>query len=130
MVHGDDSGLVLPPKIAPTQVMVIPIQQQKDGVLDKAYDLKDKLSKDFRVKIDATDKTPGWKFASQEVQGISTRIEISPKDIEKTSALSSAETQERKSLSHSMRSMRSSQRYLRRCRMTCSRRQRHSLQAI
>ena len=43
MVHGDDSGLVLPPKIAPTQVMVIPIQQQKDGVLDKAYDLKDKL---------------------------------------------------------------------------------------
>ena len=48
MVHGDDSGLVLPPKIAPTQVMVIPIQQQKDGVLDKAYDLKDKLSKDFR----------------------------------------------------------------------------------
>ena len=83
MVHGDDSGLVLPPKIAPTQVMVIPIQQQKDGVLDKAYDLKDKLSKDFRVKIDATDKTPGWKFASQEVQGISTRIEIGPKDIEK-----------------------------------------------
>lgn len=103
MVHGDDSGLVLPPKIAPTQVMVIPIQQQKDGVLDKAYDLKDKLSKDFRVKIDATDKTPGWKFAAQEVQGISTRIEIGPKDIEKTSALSSAETQERKSLSHSMR---------------------------
>ena len=83
MVHGDDSGLVLPPKIAPTQVMVIPIQQQKDGVLDKAYDLKDKLSKDFRVKIDATDKTPGWKFAAQEVQGISTRIEIGPKDIEK-----------------------------------------------
>ena len=83
MVHGDDSGLVLPPKIAPTQVMVIPIQQQKDGVLDKAYELKDKLSKDFRVKIDATDKTPGWKFAAQEVQGISTRIEIGPKDIEK-----------------------------------------------
>ena len=87
MVHGDDSGLVLPPKIAPTQVMVIPIQQQKDGVLDKAYDLKDKLSKDFRVKIDATDKTPGWKFAAQEVQGISTRIEIGPKDIENGQAV-------------------------------------------
>ena len=83
MVHGDDSGLVLPPRIAPTQVMVIPIQQQKDGVLDKAYDLKDALSKDFRVKIDASDKTPGWKFSAQEVQGIPVRIEIGPKDIEK-----------------------------------------------
>ena len=59
MVHGDDSGLVLPPKIAPTQVMVIPIQQQKDGVLDKAYELKDTLSKEYRVKIKATDKPPG-----------------------------------------------------------------------
>ncbi len=83
MVHGDDSGLVLPPKIAPTQVMVIPIQQQKDGVLDKAYDLKDALSKDFRVKIDASDKTPGWKFSEQEIQGIPVRIELGPKDIEK-----------------------------------------------
>ena len=83
MVHGDDSGLVLPPRIAPTQVMVIPIQQQKDGVLDKAYDLKDALSKDFRVKIDASDKTPGWKFSEQEIQGIPARIEIGPKDIEK-----------------------------------------------
>ena len=83
MVHGDDSGLVLPPRIAPTQVMVIPIQQQKDGVLDKAYDLKDVLSKDFRVKIDASDKTPGWKFSEQEIQGIPARIEIGPKDIEK-----------------------------------------------
>ena len=83
MVHGDDSGLVLPPRIASTQVMVIPIQQQKDGVLDKAYDLKDALSKDFRVKIDASDKTPGWKFSAQEVQGIPVRIELGPKDIEK-----------------------------------------------
>ena len=83
MVHGDDSGLVLPPRIAPTQVMVIPIQQQKEGVLDKAYDLKDALSKDFRVKIDASDKTPGWKFSEQEIQGIPARIEIGPKDIEK-----------------------------------------------
>ena len=76
MVHGDDSGLVLPPRIAPTQVMVIPIQQQKDGVLDKAYDLRDKLAKDYRVKIDASDKTPGWKFAEQEIQGIPVRIEL------------------------------------------------------
>lgn len=82
MVHGDDSGLVLPPRIAPTQVMVIPIQQQKDGVLDKAYDLRDKLAKDYRVRIDASDKTPGWKFAEQEIQGIPVRIELGPKDIE------------------------------------------------
>lgn len=82
MVHGDDSGLVLPPRIAPTQVMVIPIQQQKEGVLDKAYALKERLEKQFRVKIDATDKTPGWKFAEQEIRGISTRIELGPKDIE------------------------------------------------
>ena len=82
MVHGDDSGLVLPPRIAPTQVMVIPIQQQKDGVLDKAYALRDKLAKDYRVKIDASDKTPGWKFAEQEIQGIPVRIELGPKDIE------------------------------------------------
>lgn len=103
MVHGDDSGLVLPPKIAPTQVMVIPIQQQKDGVLDKAYDLKDKLSKDFRVKIDATDKTPGWKFAAQEVQESQHVSRLDQRISRKTSALSFAETQERKSLSHLMR---------------------------
>ena len=84
MVHGDDSGLVLPPRIAPTQVMVIPIQQQKEGVLDKAYDLKDALGKaGYRVKIDSTDKTPGFKFAEQEIQGIPVRIELGPKDIEK-----------------------------------------------
>ena len=103
MVHGDDSGLVLPPKIAPTQVMSFQSSSRRTGVLDKAYDLKDKLSKDFRVKIDATDKTPGWKFAAQEVQGISTRIEIGPKDIEKTTCVIVRRDTERKSLSHSMR---------------------------
>ena len=83
MVHGDDSGLVLPPKIAPTQVMVVPIQQKKEGVLDKAYDLRDELlNAGFRTKIDATDKSPGWKFSEQEIQGIPVRIELGPKDIE------------------------------------------------
>ena len=82
MVHGDDSGLVLPPRVAPTQVMVVPIQQKKEGVLDKAYDVKEALAKDFRVKIDATDKSPGWKFAEQEIQGIPVRVELGPKDIE------------------------------------------------
>ena len=84
MVHGDDSGLVLPPRIAPTQVMVIPIQQNKEGVLDKAYDLRDSLkAAGYRVKIDSSDKTPGFKFAEQEIQGIPVRVEIGPKDIEK-----------------------------------------------
>lgn len=82
MVHGDNSGLVLPPRIAPTQVMVIPIQQQKEGVLDKAYDLKERLEKEFRVKIDTTEKSPGWKFSEQEMRGIPARIELGPKDIE------------------------------------------------
>ena len=81
MVHGDNSGLVLPPRIAPTQIMVIPIQQKKEGVLDKAYELKDRLGA-FRVKVDDTDKSPGWKFSEQEMRGIPIRVEIGPKDIE------------------------------------------------
>ena len=81
MVHGDDSGLVLPPRIAPTQVMIIPIQQHKEGVLEKAAELAEKLS-DFRVKVDSTDKSPGWKFSEQEMRGIPVRVEIGPKDIE------------------------------------------------
>ena len=81
MVHGDDSGLVLPPRIAPTQVMIIPIQQKKEGVLDKAYELRDRL-KGFKVKVDDSDKSPGWKFSEQEMRGIPLRVEIGPKDIE------------------------------------------------
>ena len=83
MVHGDDSGLVLPPRIAPTQIMVIPIQQKKEGVLEKAAELKDRLVKaGFKVKVDDSDKSPGFKFAEQEMRGIPVRIEIGPKDIE------------------------------------------------
>ena len=83
MVHGDDSGLVLPPRIAPTQVMIIPIQQKKEGVLDKAYAMKEQLlAKGFKVKVDDSDKSPGWKFSEQEMRGIPVRIEVGPKDIE------------------------------------------------
>ena len=82
MVHGDDSGLVLPPRIAPTQVMIIPIAQHKEGVLDKAYELKSQLEENFRVKVDASDKGPGFKFAEQEMRGIPVRIELGAKDIE------------------------------------------------
>ena len=61
--------------------MIIPIQQKKEGVLDTAYQLKDRLS-NFRVKVDDSDKSPGWKFSEQEMRGIPIRVEIGPKDIE------------------------------------------------
>ncbi len=86
MVHGDDSGLVLPPRIAPTQIMIIPISQNKEGVLDKAYELKERLSS-FKVKVDDSDKSPGWKFSEQEMRGIPIRVEIGPKDIEANQAV-------------------------------------------
>ena len=81
MIHSDDDGLILPPSVAPYQVVIIPIRQQQEGVLDKAYELKNRLS-NFRVKVDDTDKSPGWKFSEQEMRGIPVRVEIGPKDIE------------------------------------------------
>ncbi len=83
MVHGDNSGLVLPPRIAPIQVMVIPIQQKKEGVLDKAAEVRDMLvSSGLRARLDDSDKSPGWKFSEQEMRGIPVRVELGPKDIE------------------------------------------------
>ena len=86
MVHGNNSGLVLPPKIAPVQVMIIPIAQHKEGVLDKAYELKGRLA-DFSVKVDDSEKSPGWKFSEAEMRGIPVRIELGPKDIEANQAV-------------------------------------------
>ncbi|MCJ7856573.1 proline--tRNA ligase [Lachnospiraceae bacterium NSJ-143] len=83
MVHGDNNGLVLPPRIAPTQVIVIPIAMQKEGVIEKAQEITDRLKKSFRVKNDLTDKSPGWKFSEYEMKGVPVRLEIGPKDIEK-----------------------------------------------
>ena len=83
MVHSDNNGLVLPPKVAPIQAMIIPVMQKKEGVLEAADKLCDRLSKVCRVKIDSTDKSPGWKYAEQEMKGIPLRIEIGPRDIEK-----------------------------------------------
>ena len=82
MVHGDDSGLVLPPKIAPIQVAIVPVAQHKPGVLEKAQELRDKLSQKYRVKLDDSDNSPGWKFAQYEMQGVPLRVEIGPKDLE------------------------------------------------
>jgi len=86
MVHGDDSGLVLPPRIAQIQVVIIPIMQKKEGVLEKAAEVKNILS-DFRVKVDDSDKSPGWKFSEQEMRGIPVRIEMGPRDIEANQAI-------------------------------------------
>ena len=84
MVHGDNSGLKLPPRVAPVQAMVIPIQQKKGNVLEKALELKQALvSAGIRAKLDDTDKSPGFKFSEQEMRGIPVRLEIGPKDIEK-----------------------------------------------
>lgn len=82
MTHGDDNGLVLPPAVAPIQVMVIPIAMHKDGVLEKANEVCDRLKKICRAKIDASENSPGWKFAEYEMKGVPIRVEIGPKDIE------------------------------------------------
>lgn len=88
MVHGDDSGLKLPPHIAPTQVMVIPIQQRKEGVLEAADQICGRLkAAGIRVKLDDSDKSPGWKFSEQEMRGIPLRVEIGPRDIEQGQAV-------------------------------------------
>ena len=82
MVHGDNSGLVLPPAIAPTQLVVIPIAMHKEGVIEKAQELTERLSKIARVKSDVSDKAPGWKFSEYEMKGVPIRLEVGPKDIE------------------------------------------------
>ena len=82
MVHGDDSGLVLPPRIAPTQAVIIPIQMKKEGVLEAAAGVKEALAAaGVRVKLDDSDKSPGWKFSEQEMRGFPMRIELGPRDI-------------------------------------------------
>lgn len=83
MTHGDNDGLVLPPKVAPIQVIVIPIASHKPGVLDVAKKITQKLKSFCRAKIDDSDQSPGWKFSEYEMKGVPLRLEIGPKDIEK-----------------------------------------------
>ncbi len=83
MVHGDDNGLVLPPRVAPIQVVIVPIQQAKPGIVAKCTEIKNRLEKiGLRVKFDDSDRTPGWKFAEYEMKGIPLRIELGPRDLE------------------------------------------------
>ncbi len=87
MTHGDDNGLILPPAIAPTQVVIIPVAQHKEGVLEAAYALRDKLSAKFRVKVDDSDNSTGWKYSQYEMKGVPLRIELGPRDIENNSCV-------------------------------------------
>ena len=82
MTHGDDNGLVLPPAVAPIQLVIIPIASHKEGVLGKANELKNKLASVCRVKLDDSDNSAGWKFSEYEMKGVPLRLEIGPKDIE------------------------------------------------
>ena len=82
MTHGDDNGLVLPPAVAPIQLIIIPIASHKPGVTEKAAELEAKLKSVCRVKTDLSDNSPGWKFAEYEMKGVPLRLEIGPRDIE------------------------------------------------
>ena len=82
MTHGDDNGLILPPKVAPIQVAIIPIAQHKEGVLEKAGEVRDILANNYRVKLDDSDNSTGWKFSQYEMKGVPLRLELGPRDIE------------------------------------------------
>lgn len=82
MVHGDDEGLVLPPYVAPTQIVIIPIQSQKPEVMAASNELFNSLKEaGYRVKLDDSNRTPGWKFAEYEMKGVPVRIEVGPRDL-------------------------------------------------
>ena len=83
MAHGDDNGLILPPAVAPIQVVIIPVAQHKEGVLEKAQELKARLAaKGIRVKLDDSDQSTGWKYSQYEMKGVPVRLEVGPRDIE------------------------------------------------
>ena len=82
MTHGDNNGLVLPPDIAPIQVVIVPIASHKEGVVEKATEVYESLKDVCRVKLDNGEQSPGWKFAEYEMKGVPLRIEIGPRDIE------------------------------------------------
>ena len=88
MAHGDDNGLILPPAVAPIQVVIIPVAQHKEGVLEKANEIKDKLqAAGYRVKLDDSDQSAGWKYSQYEMKGVPVRLEIGPRDIENGSCV-------------------------------------------
>ena len=88
MAHGDERGLLLPPVVAPTQVVIVPIAAKKEGVLEKCAEVKAQLEKaGVRVALDDSDASPGWKFNEWELKGVPLRVELGPRDIEAGKAL-------------------------------------------
>jgi prolyl-tRNA synthetase len=87
MTHGDDSGLILPPGVAPVQVVIIPVAQHKPGVLEAAAKLRDTLAEKYRVRLDDSDNSTGWKFSQYEMKGVPLRLELGPRDIENNSCV-------------------------------------------
>lgn len=87
MVHGDDEGLILPPRIAPVQIVILPIAMHKEGVREAAEALQARLQSSFRVKVDFSDKMPGWKFSEYEMKGVPIRLELGPRDIEQNACV-------------------------------------------
>ena len=88
MAHGDQRGLVLPPKVAPIQVIIVPVAAHKGGVIEKAKEIEQALiSAGIRAEVDARDMSPGWKFNEWEMKGVPVRIEIGPRDIENNQAV-------------------------------------------
>ncbi len=82
MVHGDNNGLVLPPRVAPIQAVIIPVAANKPGVIPEARKIYEQVSKTgLRIKLDESDKSAGWKFSEYEMRGVPIRIEVGPRDI-------------------------------------------------
>jgi len=89
MVHGDDKGLIIPPKIAPIHAVIVPIifDKSKEKILKKAEEIKNKLN-EYNIEIDKREEySPGWKFHEWELKGVPLRIELGPKDLEKSQAV-------------------------------------------
>ena len=88
MVHGDDEGLVLPPYVAPNQIVIIPIQGKKENVKEATQKLYQSLKEEgYRVIIDDSNKSPGWKFSEYEMKGVPVRIEVGPRDLERNEVI-------------------------------------------
>jgi prolyl-tRNA synthetase len=90
MVHGDDSGLILPPKVAPIQIVVVPIQgkaKDEQAVIDAVAQVRGILGERFRIEVDNSDKTPGWKYSEWEMRGVPLRVEVGPRDARANQAM-------------------------------------------
>src|SRR5262245_33161669 len=87
MVHGDDSGLIMPPQVAPTQVVIVPIRGDDPTVREAGERLAGELGARFRVEADWSDRSPGWKFNEWEMRGVPIRVEIGPRDVKSGQAV-------------------------------------------